>query len=62
MLNVARNIASNVATIVLGVDACVSRNFQTSCSKLAQCGWVSNTVASNIADNFASCGCPFSVL
>ena len=41
MFNVARNIASNVATIVLGVDACVSHNFHTSCSKPAQCGWVS---------------------
>ena len=45
--------------ILLGVDACISRSFRTCCLKLAQCGWVSNTIASNIAGNIAKCGCPF---
>ena len=43
---------------LLGVDACISRNFRICCWKLAQCGWVSNTVASNIA----RCGCPFRLI
>ena len=43
--------------ILLDVDSCISRNFRTYCSKLAECGWVINTVASNIVDNIARCGC-----
>ena len=42
MFNIARNIAGNIAG--KGV--------------VAQCGWVSNTVASNIA----RCGCPLILL
>ena len=61
MFNTASNIAGNIASVLLGVDAFISRNFRTCCWKLAQCGWVRNTVASNIAGNIARCGCPFRV-
>ena len=63
-VNIASNIDSNIlpATltgILLDVDACVSHTVQTSCWKVAPCGWVNNTVVSNIASNFARCGYPF---
>ena len=32
-------------------------HFRTCCWKLAQCGWVSNTVSRNIAGNLARCEC-----
>ena len=51
-------LLETLPAILLGVDACISRNFRTCCWKLAQCGWVSNTVASNVAGNIARCGCP----
>ena len=57
--NIAGNIAGNIASNIVGVDVCISRNFRKGCWKLAQCGWVSNTVASNTAGNIAWCGCPF---
>ena len=41
--------------ILLDVDDCNSRKFRTSCRKLAQCGWASNTTAGNIAGNIARC-------
>ena len=51
-------LLETLPAILLGVDACISRNFRTCCWKLAQFGWVSNTVASNVAGNIARCGCP----
>ena len=35
--------------------------FRNSCWKLAQCGWVSNTVANNFAGNIARCGRPLTL-
>ena len=62
--NIALNIASNTARNIARCGCLyLSRFNQMSCWKCAKCGWISNTVARNIADNIAlsiarsRCGC-----